>query len=224
MTELLSWHFEAAVLLLMLLFISVLAAGAYLTIPRSLRHLALSRAFRFDGSYSPRRHRIERWHLVKFVGEALCGPLLVALPVVLIGFVVHQWVVPFGLAVETLGAFHWDADLWRERVEATARSSHSSWAEAQGYDKERILALQRMVWTGWPVIALALLLAALASIAAAARYLQRLVARYQRDLEERCLEYRLTDASRLAAGMRDMETVQFAPPDVVDNVPRDQGL
>lgn len=228
MTDLAGWPFEAAVLVLSLLFIGVLAAGAYLTIPRSLRQLALSRAFRFDGSYSGRRHGIERWHLFKFVGEALCGPLLVALPVVLIGFLVHQWVVPFGIASETLTAFHWDADVWQERVEETARSSHSAWAQAQGYNEEQILSLQRMVWKGWPVIALWLLLAILASCVATTRYLQRLIAEYQSGLEARCLEYRLTDASRMAAGMMEAETVQGPPPTVVDNVscdpaPRDVG-
>jgi hypothetical protein len=208
MTELPNWRFEAGVVLLAVLLIGLLAAGAYVTIPRSLRQLALSRGCRFDGSYSPRRHGIERWHLFKFVSEALCGPLLVALPVVLTGFLVHQWIVPFGIAVETLAAFHWDADVWRERVEETARSTHSAWAQAQGYDDERILALQRMVWTGWPIIALGLLLATLAACAATARYLRRLVARYQRHLEARCLEYRLTDASRLSAGMKYVEAAQ----------------
>lgn len=188
--------FEVAAGLTALLLIGTMALGAYLAVPRSLRQLALSQAFRLDGSYSRRRQAIERWHLLKFVAEALSGPLLVALPVLLIGFLIHQWVVPFGIAWETLAAFHWDTDVWRQQVEESARSSHSEWGRARGYDQERILALQRIVWIGWPVIALGLVLGTCGACLVATKYLQKLILEYQRSLQARCLEYRLTDLSR----------------------------
>ena len=189
--------FEAEVLLCLTVLIVFFVTAAYLVLPGQLREASHHGAYRRDGTLSPRRRQIERTCRLRFAADAMGVIVLASLPILFSAFAIHQWIVPADLAIEAIGRFHPDPDVFRARVEDdkvhNVREAHTKWAERERYSAEGVKTVQATAWHAWPIIAMAMLLLSVVSIWFLVTAINRLVKRFQRSLTRRLCEYRECD-------------------------------
>lgn len=192
-----SGSFELSVLVMAGVTLVCFGVGAYCALPGPLRQRSQRCSVRKDGTYSRRRAEIERRFRFKFAVEAMSGIAMVSLPVLALGFLIHQWVVPADMAFDALAQFDGDPEVWRERLdgdsEGSVRNAHSNWAERNSYSADGTQNLQALAWNGWPVVLTSFVGVAVACFLLTLAYLKRLSKRFARQLNHRCEEYLFID-------------------------------
>jgi hypothetical protein len=137
-----SLSFEVEVVLWLCAVVIGFGIAAWFVLPQPLRYRSQLCAWRRDGSLSERRSRIEAKLRTVFVHDAMVLMVLSSLPVLLSGFLIHQYLVPVDLAVESLSRFHPNPDAHRSRVEPKAgdnlRARHADHLREGGHSEERI--------------------------------------------------------------------------------------
>jgi hypothetical protein len=195
-----SFSFELQILFLVLVFAIGVVAAAYLSLPAALRERSERCAYRRDGSFSDRRWSIEHRQRRKFTVDVLGATLVLSLPLLFTGLLVHQWLFPADLLPEAFSRFEWDPEAWEARLEDDAVRSvveeHSNRAETAGYSPESVRNLQSALWHGWPVFVLAMLLVTMVSLYTLVRYIRRAVRKFHLELIRRCGDYDATDIER----------------------------
>jgi hypothetical protein len=102
-----------------------------------------------------------------FVLTALCF-----LPVFLLIWGAHSYVIPLEMATEAFGRYDPDREKWEDNLEDEEEGSipdkHAEELRKRGLPDEVIRGIQEMLWTGWPIIVGATLLCFLIGIQALA--------------------------------------------------------
>jgi len=195
-----SVSFELQILVIVAVFACGVVTAAYLALPAPLRTRSQRCAYRRDGSFSDRRYAIERQHRLRFMVDILGATVVLSLPLLFTGFLVHQWLFPADLLPEVISRFHMNPEEFEGALEDEGKGNlvkvHEERARNGDYSPETTRGIQTALWQGWPVLVLAMLVVATVSLITLLAYVRRAVRQFHLELLRRCGEYDITDIER----------------------------
>jgi hypothetical protein len=122
-------------------------------IPSSLTKASRDNCYRMDGSISPRREARERSAKSKIRSDLFAILLMVALSGNWIALAINSLVIPLPVAAETLSAFSFDIDAWRNEIsDRNLDRQYSEWVALEHDGGVKSDKNQHFVKATFPVV------------------------------------------------------------------------
>jgi hypothetical protein len=122
-------------------------------IPSSLTKASRDNCYRMDGSISPRREARERTAKSKIRSDLFAILLMVALSGNWIALAINSLVIPLPVAAETLSAFSFDIDAWRNAIrDRNLDRQYSEWVAMEHDGGVKSDKNQHFVKATFPVV------------------------------------------------------------------------
>ncbi len=135
------------------LLIQILVAVLCRSIPHSLTKASRDNCYRLSGSISPRRESRERKALSEIRGNLNAVLIIVALSGNWLVLMIDTLVIPLPLATESLAAFSFDANSWREEIsDRNLDREYATWRGLGQLGNSEILEQPHFVKTSFPIL------------------------------------------------------------------------